>query len=62
MNIRTTFAKLLLAFDISFPPGEDNVTVGVSFEAKSKEHFTLVPSELNLLFLKRAMNRDEEEE
>lgn len=49
--IRTTLAKLLLAFEIAFPPGDD--ATGAGFEAKSKEHFTLAPGELNLAFRKR---------
>lgn len=51
LNIRTTLAKLLLAFDIAFPPGDD--ATGAGFEAKSKEHFTLAPGKLNLVFRKR---------
>lgn len=54
LNLRTTLAKLLLAFDIEFPPGDD--PTGAGFEAKSKEHFTLAPGELNLIFRKRAAN------
>lgn len=54
LNIRTTLAKLLLTFDIAFPP-EDDAT-GAGFEAKSKEHFTLAPGELSLVFRKRQQN------
>lgn len=52
LNLRTTLAKLLLAFDIEFPPGDDDRT-GADFEANSKEHFTLAPGELNMVFRKR---------
>lgn len=47
--IRTTLAKLLLAFDVGFALGD----TGEGFEAKSKEHFTLKPGELNIAFRKR---------
>ena len=48
MNIRTTLAKLLLTFDISFAPGE----TGAAIE-NAKAHFALVPEELNLVFKKK---------
>ena len=47
--IRTMLAKLLLGFDIGFAPGDK----GVGFEEKSKDHFTLAPGELNIVFEKR---------
>lgn len=49
LNIRTTLARLLLAFDIGFATGD----TGVGFEENSKEHFTLAPGELNIVFKKR---------
>ena len=48
MNIRTTLAKLLLTFDVNFAPGE----TGVSME-NTKDHFALVPEELNITFQSR---------
>ena len=44
MNIRTTLAKLLLTFDISFAPGE----TGASIE-NAKDHFALVLEELDVV-------------
>ena len=48
MNIRTTLAKLLSAFDFRFAPGE----IGKGIES-SKEHFTFAPGELMMVFTRR---------
>ena len=51
MNLRCTIARLVMNFDIKFPPTDtDN---GRTFEAKTWEHFTLAPAELKMCFEKR---------
>lgn len=63
MTIRTTLARLVMNFDIRFPPTDggkgggdgdgDGGDRGKTFEARSTEHFTLHPAELEMLFVKR---------
>ena len=48
MNIRTTLAKLLLTFDVTFAPGETGIVI-----ENAKDHFALVPEELNIIFRRR---------
>lgn len=45
-------ARLVMNFDIRFPPtdGDDR---GKTFEARTTEHFTLHPPELEMCFEKR---------
>ena len=51
MNLRTTVARLIMNFDVKFPrAGHD---YGRSFEAGTREHFTLCPAELKMCFEKR---------
>ena len=50
MNLRTTVAKLILAYSFAFESGE----TGVDFEVKSKEHFTLAPGSLKMSFKRLA--------
>ncbi|KAI9791595.1 MAG: hypothetical protein M1816_003681 [Peltula sp. TS41687] len=50
MNLRTTLAKLLLTFDFELAPGE----TGASIE-NAKDHFALVPEELNVVFRRKKM-------
>ncbi|KAI9667285.1 MAG: hypothetical protein M1821_000099 [Bathelium mastoideum] len=49
MNIRSLAAKLLATFDITFAPGED----GSDVVNKSRDHFTLEPGDLRLVFTER---------
>lgn len=49
LNLRVTVTELLHRFDVTFAPGVDGSVV----DANSKEHFTLVPAELNLCFSRR---------
>ncbi|TVY81920.1 Tryprostatin B 6-hydroxylase [Lachnellula suecica] len=49
LNIRTTIARLITNFDISFAPGED----GKEVEDETKVHFTSAPGILNLQFVRR---------
>ena len=49
MTLRTTLAKLILDFDISFAAGDD----GTAFENGTKTQFNTLPGPLNLLFRKR---------
>ncbi|KAI9874353.1 MAG: hypothetical protein M1830_009845 [Pleopsidium flavum] len=49
LNLRTTVAKLIMNFDVSFAPGED----GKNLEEKTRDHFTFGLGELNLTFTKR---------
>ena len=51
MNLRTTVARLVMNFDISFPPTDDDR--GRTFEAATKDHFTFSLAELNICFEKR---------
>lgn len=51
VNLRTTLAQLVMRFDISFPPSDSDK--GITFEAKTTEHFTLHPAELKLCFQRR---------
>lgn len=48
MNIRTTLAKLLLTFDFDLAPGETGEII-----ENAKDHFALVPEELNVIFRRR---------
>ena len=54
MNLRTTVARLIMNYDIRFPPTDDNDNDRM-FEAKTKDHFTLAPPELKICFEKRRM-------
>lgn len=56
MDLRTTVARLVMNFDISFPPGD--VDRGRTFEAKTIEHFTLAPAELKICLQKRLLQND----
>lgn len=47
--LRTTLAKLVLEFDVSFAPGED----GAAFSKNARTQFTTTPGELYLKFSKR---------
>ncbi|KAF7513029.1 hypothetical protein GJ744_011295 [Endocarpon pusillum] len=49
LNVRTTIAKLIMEFDVSFAPGED----GMMLEANTRVHFTAGLGELNLVFKRR---------
>lgn len=49
MNIRTTIARLVMAFDFSFGPGED----GRKFEGEAKEQFTIGYGSLMISFRER---------
>lgn len=53
MNLRTTVARLVMGFDINFPPTDDDH--GKTFEAKTIDHFTLGLAELKLCFEKRRL-------
>lgn len=46
MELRTLTTQLLLAYDISFAPGED----GTRLLTKTKDHFTLSLGQLDLVF------------
>ena len=50
MNVRTTLARLLLTFDVALAPGE----TGAGIES-ARDHFALVPEELNIVFQKKPM-------
>lgn len=54
MNLRTTVARLIMNYDIRFPPTDDDDNDRL-FEAKTKDHFTLAPPELKICFEKRRM-------
>jgi tryprostatin B 6-hydroxylase len=49
MNLRSTIARLVTTFDISFGESED----GSGFEGKSTNHFLWCPGDLNVSFTKR---------
>lgn len=49
MELRTVIAKLLTEFDVKFAPGEN----GTTLLEKSKDVFTVVLGELDLIFEKR---------
>jgi len=49
MELRTVMAKLLLAYDISYAPGE----TGADLIGKCRDHFTLEPGPLRLVFRPR---------
>ncbi|KAF4629546.1 hypothetical protein G7Y89_g8601 [Cudoniella acicularis] len=49
LNIRTTLARLVTQYDITFAPGED----GTSFEGKATEKFTINFGDLMISFKKR---------
>lgn len=51
MDLRLTVARLVMEFDISFPPRD--IDHGRTFEAETTEHFTLAPAELKICFQKR---------
>lgn len=53
MNIRMTVARVVMMFDISFSPADDDN--GRTFEARTREHFTLCPAELGICFEKRKL-------
>jgi tryprostatin B 6-hydroxylase len=50
LTVRTTLAKIVTTFDISFAPGED----GVDFESKAHERFTMRFGDLMISFKPRA--------
>ena len=52
MNLRMTIARLVMSFDIKFAPA-DAADNGMRFEKETWEHFTLVPANLGICFLKR---------
>lgn len=49
MNLRTTVARLVMAFDFSFAPNED----GQNFEGQAKEQFTIAYGDLMISFKER---------
>lgn len=49
MELRTVMAKLLLTFDVSYAPGES----GEDLVGKCRDHFTLEPGPLQLVFKDR---------
>ena len=49
MQIRTLTARILLEFDVSFAPGED----GSRILTQTKDHFTVDPGQLDLVFTPR---------
>ena len=49
LNLRTTLAKLILQFDLSFAAGED----GTAFKENARTQFNTSPGELYLKFSKR---------
>ena len=58
LNLRTTLAKILQAFDgnssISFAEGED----GTAFECQARTQFTLAPGPLRLVFERRIVGEE----
>jgi len=50
MELRCVIAKLLVAFDFEFAPGED----GTELIQKGRDHFTMEPGPLNLVFKARS--------
>ena len=46
MEIRTVTTKLVMKFDLSLAPGED----GSRIMNKTKDHFTVDPGELDIIF------------
>jgi tryprostatin B 6-hydroxylase len=51
MELRCVLAKLITAFDVEFAAGED----GTDLIQKSRDHFTIEPGPLRLVFKPRAM-------
>lgn len=49
MQVRTLTARILLDFDVAFAPGED----GSRILTKTKDHFTVDPGQLDLVFTPR---------
>ena len=49
MQIRTIVAKIIMAFDVDFAPGEN----GSNLLDKSRDHFTLGLADLDLVFTPR---------
>ena len=49
MQIRTLTARILLEFDVGFAPGED----GSGILTQTKDHFTVDPGQLDLVFTPR---------
>ena len=49
-NLRSTIAKLVCAFDITFPPGED----GSGFESGIKDRWIIWVPKLELVFTERS--------
>jgi cytochrome P450 len=49
LNVRTTLARIVTAFDISFAPGEN----GRTFEAEAREKFTIGFGDLMISFKPR---------
>jgi cytochrome P450 len=49
MQIRTLTARILLKFDVGFAPGED----GSRILTQTKDHFTVDPGQLDLVFTPR---------
>lgn len=46
MELRTLTAQLLLRYNVSLAPGED----GTRLMTKTKDHFTVAPGQLDLVF------------
>jgi tryprostatin B 6-hydroxylase len=51
MDLRTTVARIVMNYDISFAPAGDQ---GVDFEAGLRDHFTVQPAKLEICFEARA--------
>jgi tryprostatin B 6-hydroxylase len=51
LTVRTTLARIVATFDISFAPGED----GKNFEEYAKERFTIAFGDLMVSFKPRAL-------
>lgn len=51
MQLRIVMAKLLLAFDVSYAPGEK----GTDVIDKSRDHFTIETGPLSLVFTPRKL-------
>ncbi len=49
MTVRTTLARLIMDFDVSFAPGED----GKDIEENETTQLTITPGDLHLRFKRR---------
>ncbi|KAK1058016.1 hypothetical protein LTR12_000027 [Friedmanniomyces endolithicus] len=46
LELRTVVTRIILEFDVAFAPGED----GSRILTQTRDHFTVTPGELNLVF------------